>query len=164
MAIRRTFSSATALVAVLAPVLIATGCGSNDSTAEQAASLTVADQWVKAADNGMTAAFGVLKNSSDTEIRVVSASSPTAEKAELHEIVPGAGSAVMREKKDGYAIGAKSSVELKAGADHIMLMGLTQPIKAGDTVSFELRLADGSVKKVDAIARDFSGNQEDYHQ
>ncbi len=165
MAIRRKFSLATVFVAALAPVLIATGCSSDDgTTTPQAQSLGVADQWVKAADNGMTAAFAVLTNDSDTDIRVVSASSPVAGKTELHEIVPDAGAAVMREKKDGYLIPANGSLELKPGADHIMLMDLKQPIKAGDSVEIELRMADGSTQKVDALARDFSGNQEDYHQ
>ncbi|AVL99847.1 hypothetical protein C6V83_05705 [Gordonia iterans] len=165
MANRRKFSLATVLVAALAPVLLATGCSSDDgTTTPQAQSLGVADQWVKAADNGMTAAFAVLTNDSDTDIRVVSASSPVAGKTELHEIVPDAGAAVMREKKDGYLIPANGSLELKPGADHIMLMDLKQPIKAGDSVEIELRMADGSTQKVDALARDFSGNQEDYHQ
>lgn len=165
MAHRRKFSLATVLVAALAPVLLATGCSSDDgTTTPQAQSLGVADQWVKAADNGMTAAFAVLTNDSDTDIRVVSASSPVAGKTELHEIVPDAGAAVMREKKDGYLIPANGSLELKPGADHIMLMDLKQPIKAGDSVEIELRMADGSTQKVDALARDFSGNQEDYHQ
>ena len=165
MANRRKFSLATVLVAALAPVLLATGCSSDDgTTTPQAQSLGVADQWVKAADNGMTAAFAVLTNDSDTDIRVVSASSPVAGKTELHEIVPDAGAAVMREKKDGYLIQANGSLELKPGADHIMLMDLKQPIKAGDSVEIELRMADGSTQKVDALARDFSGNQEDYHQ
>ena len=143
MANRRKFSLATVLVAALAPVLLATGCSSDDgTTTPQAQSLGVADQWVKAADNGMTAAFAVLTNDSDTDIRVVSASSPVAGKTELHEIVPDAGAAVMREKKDGYLIPANGSLELKPGADHIMLMDLKQPIAKDTTVPLTLQFQD----------------------
>lgn len=162
MALRRNLRAATVIVAALTPLLIATGCSSTDSATDQAQRLSVTDQWVKASDTDMTAAFATLVNDSDSDIRVVSASSDVAGKTELHEVVDADGSPVMREKKDGYSIPAHSTLELKPGAEHIMLMDLHKPIAAGETVAIDLRLADGSTLKVDALARDFAGNQEDY--
>jgi copper(I)-binding protein len=49
--------------------------------------LTVADPWVKAADNGMTAAFGTLVNNTDAEIAVSVPPPPS----KVHEVVAGGG-------------------------------------------------------------------------
>lgn len=157
MAISRT-RLAAAFVAAAASLLVLAGCSSTDSTVPANEALAVSDQWVKAAPEGMTAMFATLSNHSDSEIRVVSGSTEVAEKVELHEVTDG----VMQEKKDGYAIPAHGSLTLSPGAEHIMLIGLKQPIVAGQTVVVELRLSDGTTTKVDALARDFAGNQEEY--
>lgn len=169
MTVNRKYRPAAALMAAAAPLLILTACSSNDTTpaAESSASaqqsaLVVTDQWVKAAPEGMTALFGTLTNNSDAEIRVVSGSSDVAGKVELHEVVSEGGQNVMQEKKDGYAIPAHGSLTLKPGAEHVMLMDLKKPITAGETVTVELRLSDGTTQTVSAVARDFAGNQENY--
>ncbi|BDZ62281.1 hypothetical protein GCM10025873_20720 [Demequina sediminis] len=43
-----------------------------------------------------------------------------------------------------------------------MLMELSGPIVAGDTVAFTLELADGSTVDLTATAKDFDGGEEDY--
>lgn len=157
MAIRRT-RLAAAFVAATASLLVLAGCSSTEESVPASDALAVTDQWVKAAPEGMTAMFGTLTNNSDAEIRVVSGSTDVAEKVELHEVTDG----VMKEKTDGYAIPAHGSLALAPGAEHIMLMGLKQPITAGQNVVVELRLSDGTTQTVTALARDFAGNQEDY--
>lgn len=149
-----------AVLATIAAASFLTACGDDDKTTP--AALTVTDQWVKAAPSGMTAMFGTLTNDGDSEIRVVSGTSDIAGKVELHEMVDEGGQSVMREKKGGYAIPAHGTVKLAPGGEHIMLMDLKKPIVAGQTVVVTLRLADGSTHAVTAIARDFSGNQENY--
>lgn len=73
MTVRTKIFAAVALSAALA----LTGCSSNsDKETEGAQSITVQDQWVKAAQEGMSAAFAELVNSSDKDVRVVSATSP----------------------------------------------------------------------------------------
>lgn len=160
MSISRAVRPIAALAAAGSLFLLA-ACG-NDDGAAPARPLSVTDQWVKAAPDGMTALFATLANTSDAEIRVVSGSTPVAGKVELHETVAHDGATVMKEKKDGYAIPAHGSLALTPGGDHIMLMDLKQPIVAGQTVTVDLRLADGSTEKVTAVARDFAGNQENY--
>lgn len=165
--------SAAILIGATAPLLILTACSSNDGTApsgstttagatQQQTALAVSDQWIKASPADMTGMFGVLTNNSDSEIRVVSASTPVAGKVELHETVSTDGATSMREKKDGYAIPARGSLTLKPGGDHIMFMELKGPINAGQPVTVDLRLSDGSTQTVTAVARDFAGNQENY--
>ena len=153
-----------AVMTALVPLSLLTACGSTDNadaprTSSQAQStLQVSEQWVKAAPDGMTALFGTLTNTGNTELRVVSGSSPSAGMVQLHEVSDGQ----MREKQGGYAIAPHGSLTLKPGADHIMLMDLTGPIVAGQEVTVTLRMADGSTQAVTALARDFAGNQENY--
>ena len=70
--------------------------------------LTVKDPWVKAADKGMTAAFGTLVNSGTTDVTVVSAASAVSP-MELHEMAMQDGKMVMRPKEGGLVIKAGSS-------------------------------------------------------
>ena len=45
---------------------------------------------------------------------------------------------VMRELKDGLAIPANSTVELKPGGFHLMFMNVTQPFKEGEMIKAKL--------------------------
>jgi len=159
-------------VAAAALLLALTGCagagsGPNDTAttapAPAADALSVTDSWVKAADTGMSAAFGVLENSGRTDVIVVSAESPAAGMLELHEtVVNDTGDMVMQRKENGFVVPADGSLELAPGGNHIMLMALTGPIKAGDEVTVTLTLSDGSTVDFTAAAKDFSGANETY--
>jgi periplasmic copper chaperone A len=137
--------------------------GSAEPAGGQADSVVVHEQWVKAADSGMTAAFAELRNSAETEVRVVSASSPAAARAELHEIAPGAtGATVMRPKAGGFVIPAAGTYTLAAGGDHVMLMDLTAALTPGAETEITLEFEDRSTMTFTAQVRDFAGAQENY--
>lgn len=164
MATRRTLIRSLSLlaVAVLTSVTLV-ACSSDDAAAAEADSVTVADQWVKAAPSGMTAAFATLHNSSDNDIRIVSAHTAAAGMTEMHEVVDtGSGGTTMRQKDGGFVIPAKGAITLTPGGEHFMLMELTGPITTGKSVAFSIRFTDGSTTTFDALARDFDGNQENY--
>ncbi|MBA4025838.1 MAG: hypothetical protein C0482_26120 [Gordonia sp.] len=138
-------------------------CGDSGETATQADSITVSDQWVKAADSGMTAAFGQLANTGDSQVHLVSVSSPASGYMEIHEMATSdSGGMVMREKEGGLVIPAKGSHSLDPGGDHLMFMDITAPVTAGQTVDLTFTFEDGSTKDVEAQVRDFSGNEENY--
>jgi copper(I)-binding protein len=155
-----------ALVAI--SLLALTGCAApaDDAPAESAPagdSVTIEDGWVKSADEGMSAAFGTLVNDSDQEVTVLSAESSAATMLELHETVENeAGEMVMREIEGGFVIPAGGSIELAPGADHLMFMDLTAPLKAGDTVSVTLTFSDDSTYEFEAPVKDYSGANENY--
>lgn len=151
-------------VAVIAAGSVA-GCSTSEKQRDDAAkTVTVSDQWVKAADSGMTAAFGTLKNSGQREVRVVSATSSVAGKAELHEVVTAAGgSPTMRPKDGGFVVPAGGSLSLVPGGDHIMLMDLKQPLAVGSDVNVTVQFEDGSSLPFTAQVRDFPGAGEHYH-
>jgi periplasmic copper chaperone A len=128
-----------------------------------AGALSVSDPWVKAADGDMTAAFGTLTNSSDAQVRVVSATSDAASSVELHETATGAdGAMVMQEKEGGILLAPGATHELAPGGDHLMLMGLTAPVLPGQDVTVTLTTEDGSTFELTAPARSFAGANEEY--
>ncbi|MFO7250098.1 MAG: copper chaperone PCu(A)C [Actinomycetes bacterium] len=167
-------------LALLLPFGLA-ACGSSDSggstsasaspaaahtspAGSPAAALTVTDPWVKAADKGMTSAFATLVNNTDAEITVVSASSPAAGRVELHEVVEKDGEMAMQQKQGGFVVPARGSHTLQPGGDHLMLMDLTGKVRPGDEVAFTLTLADGSTVEFTAVAKEFAGGDEKYHE
>jgi copper(I)-binding protein len=157
-------------VAAAALMLALSGCaGAAETPAEttdsaaSADTLTMTDAWVKANDSGMTGAFGLLENSGTDDITVVSAETSAASMIELHETVANdAGDMVMQEKPDGFVVPAGGSIELAPGGNHIMLMGLTGPLAAGDEATFTLNLADGSSLEFSAPVKDYTGANETY--
>jgi copper(I)-binding protein len=147
--------SRAALVAAIALTLAA--C-SNGTASDDASSLTITDTWVKAADEGMTAAFGTIENSSERDITITGASSEAATAVELHEVVDD----VMRQIDGGFTVPAGGSLMLEPGGYHLMFMGIPAPIAAGDDVTVTLTLSDGSALDLMAVAKDFAGANEDY--
>ncbi len=81
------------------------------------------------------AIFMQIDNQTDADDRLIAARSDIAAKVELHTHIAGAdGVMQMVEVNEGFVIPAKGSHALARGGDHIMLMGLHQPMKDGDLV------------------------------
>jgi copper(I)-binding protein len=127
-----------------------------------ASRLQLADGWAKAADSGMSAAFGMLRNPTDRPVRVVAAISPDSTVLQLHEVVSKDGSMVMQQKTGGFVVPARGSVELKPGGNHIMFMKVTKPVTAGAMVPITLITSDGGLFKTAVLAKVFNGANEDY--
>jgi len=157
-ALRSTLSAALAVT-----VLALAGCQTTDQVpADDAEALTVTAPWVKAADEGMTAAFGVVENHTDTDIQVVAARTELAV-IELHEMaMDDDGAMVMRRKEGGFTVPAQGTHELVPGGDHLMLMGLTGPVLPGDEVEITLESQEGTTWTFTAPGRTFDGAKEDY--
>ncbi|MFR9780452.1 copper chaperone PCu(A)C [Micromonospora sp. MS34] len=162
------------MLAAAALLLVGAGCGSSDdssttrpgaaasASADAAAGvLAVRDPWVKAADKGMTSAFGTLVNDGDSDVTVTAASTDVSP-MQLHEMTVKDGKMVMQPKQGGIVVKAHSSTTLQPGGDHLMLMDLKQPVKAGDELTFTLTFADGRTQKFNAVAKPFTGAQETY--
>lgn len=99
-------------------------------------------------DAEMTAIFGTLNNSSDKDITVTGfQSSVKASANQIHEVNNG----VMKEKEGGLVIPAGGAVELAPGGQHFMLLGVTQPVMAGDSVTLSVTLSDGTVADLGQI-------------
>ena len=161
----RTRTRVLAIGVTVAAGLTLAGCSSDsdDATSNAAASITLQDSWVKAADTGMTAMFGTIVNDSDSDMTLTSVTSNASPRVELHEMAPdGAGTMKMREKDGGMTVKAHGSYELKPGADHIMLFDLPAPVQAGTDVSFTFTFSDGETAQFTTQVRDFTGARESY--
>ncbi|WP_330234428.1 copper chaperone PCu(A)C [Nocardia sp. NBC_00508] len=153
------------VAAAAAVPFLLVACSSNDKpeAASSTDTVTISDQWVKAADAGMSAAFADLTNTSDQPRTVVSATSPASDRIELHEVVTDVnGTKTMRPKQGGFVIPAHGQKRLRPGGDHIMFMDLRGPLRTGSATSVTLTFDDGSTTTFTAQVRDFSGNQENY--
>lgn len=85
------------------------------------------------------AAFMVLRNTGTTDDRLVAASSPVAERVELHtHIETEDGVMRMVEVEAGFAVPAGSEHPLARGGDHVMFLGITTPFEDGMTVPLTL--------------------------
>lgn len=132
------------------------------ASAATTAGLTVKDPWIKAAETGMTAAFGTLVNGGTTDIVVVSAATEVSPMMELHETTMVGGAMQMQPKQGGFTIPAGGEHALQPGGDHIMMMDLTKPVQAGDEIPVTLTLGDGSTVQFTAVGKPFTGAQESY--
>jgi copper(I)-binding protein len=133
------------LVAALVVGSVAVGCSSGGSTAE----VVITDAWARpsSAMASAGAAYMTIQNNGSAADALVGASSPAATTVEVHETVvmgssaPGAtgdGGMMGMQPVERLEIPAGGSVELKPGSYHIMLIGLKQDLKAGDTIEITL--------------------------
>ena len=133
------------LVAALVVGAVATGCSSSGGTAEVA----ITDAWARpsSAMASAGAAYMTIQNNGTATDALVGASSPAATTVEVHETVvmgspaPGAsgdGGMMGMQPVERLEIPAGGSVQLKPGSYHIMLIGLKQDLKAGDTIEITL--------------------------
>ena len=99
-----------------------------------------------------TGAFMRIENTGATDRQLIKAESPAAKTVELHTHINEGGMMKMR-AVPFIAIKAGGQAELKPGSYHVMLIGLTQPLKDGDPVAITLTFDDGSQQRISAPAR-----------
>jgi|LauGreDrversion4_2_1035121.scaffolds.fasta_scaffold156859_2 hypothetical protein len=101
---------------------------------------------------GSGAVFFMMHNNTETDDRLVAASAPVAEKAELHtHIEDENGVMQMREIEGGIAMAAGDMHEMARGGDHVMLLGLTTALKDGDTFPLTLTFEQAGDVTVDVV-------------
>lgn len=148
-----------AVAAILATFL--TGCG------EKKAEITIEDPVVRSIDamsakddmgKYMTGSFMTIKNSGGADVTLVGGSSDAADRIEIHEVVGGQ----MQPLSDGLVIKAGKSVKLRMGGYHVMLMGVSNALAAGDEVTVTLEFDDGQSITYTAPVKDIAMDDEKY--
>lgn len=85
------------------------------------------------------AAFMMIKNTGDTDDRLVSVQSDVAARVELHtHTIDENGVAKMMQVEEGFAIPAGEAHMLQRGGDHVMFMGIKQPFEQGAKIPVTL--------------------------
>jgi copper(I)-binding protein len=87
--------------------------------------------------------FLTIMNTGDSDDRLVAASSPVAERVELHTMTMDGDVMRMRELEDGIALPAGEMVELAPGGLHVMFIGLSGPFVAGEEIQVTLTFEGG---------------------
>jgi len=110
------------------------------------AEVTVTNAWARGMVPGQksTAAYLTLKSTEDA--KVVSVASPAARRAQLHTSMIMSGVAHM-DALEALALPAGKSVELKPGADHVMLIDMPRPLHPGDNLPLVLTIVDAKGKR-----------------
>jgi copper(I)-binding protein len=121
------------------------------SVALYASSINVADEYVREVPPNMpnSAAFMSITNSSDQPVDLITAKSDASKVVELHEHANVEGMMQMRQIPK-ITVPANGSVQLQPGGLHVMLIGLNQKLKAGETVQLTLGFSNGETITLDA--------------
>ncbi len=101
----------------------------------------VDDLWVRASAPGQTNGAGYLEieNEATTPDRLLSVSSPAAERVEIHTVKTENGVAKMREVEGGIALPPNVDVKLVPGGYHVMFLKLKGPFVEGTRIPATLK-------------------------
>jgi periplasmic copper chaperone A len=115
-----------------------------------AKSIVVDHPWARATPAGAKtgAAYMTLINNGSSGDRLMGATTPVADKIQFHSVSEDNGVSRMREMND-VAVAPGARVTFSPGGMHVMLVGLKQPLKEGQT--FPLSLTFEKAGKVDVM-------------
>jgi copper(I)-binding protein len=98
---------------------------------------------------GNSAVYITFSNHGSEPDALVSAATDIATTVELHETVEKDGKMVMQPRLQ-FDVAAGGTLEMKPGSYHIMLLGLKQALKPGDTVNVTLTFQKAGQMSVEA--------------
>jgi hypothetical protein len=137
----RAASRAPRCAAWLALALLAAGLPACAAAAAPAR-VEVTEAWVRATVEGQSGSGAYMRLRSREDARLVGASSPVADKVEIHEMRVVDDRMTMR-RIESLALPAHTTVALERGL-HVMLIGLHRALQPGQTVPLTLHLRDAS--------------------
>ncbi len=129
--------SEDAMKAIRILVLIVGFVFAATTVSAQTGQLEVGNAWARATPGKSMTGAAYVTIRSPTADKLVAASSPVAKKAELHTMSM-SGMVMKMRPIAGLDIPAGQAVTLQPGGMHIMLIGLAQPLKAGQTFPLTL--------------------------
>lgn len=116
------------------------------SAAIQAADVRVTDVWARATMPGQKVSGAYMNILSDTDARLVAASSPAVPRVEIHEMKMDGDVMRMREV-NAIALPKGQPVSLEPGGYHIMLMNLKRPVAVGESIPLTLTIEAGGKRQ-----------------
>jgi periplasmic copper chaperone A len=126
----------------------------NEPKATSSKAITVIAPWSRAtpgaSKNG--AVFLEIKSAADEADKLLNVSGPVAANIEIHNHINDNGIMQMR-RVDFIDVAEGGFTKLVPGGFHIMLLGLTQPLKAGETFKLTLTFEKAGAIEVDVAVR-----------
>lgn len=107
----------------------------------------IANAWASPTPPGITVGAAYMSLVASATDRLVGASSPIAERVELHSMTMDGGLMRMRPLRE-LALPAGKTVELSPSGTHFMLLGLKQPLKAGTQFQLQLKFEHAGERSV----------------
>lgn len=104
--------------------------------------------WARATPAGAQTAAAYVTVESPAGDRLTGASTPAAQKADIHEMTMD-GNVMKMRQVDGVDLPAGKAVSLKPGGYHIMLTSLAKPLKEGESFPLTLDFAKAGTKQVE---------------
>lgn len=115
--------------------------------------IQVSDPWARASTGPNGAAYMVIRNTSAAADRLLEARADVATTVELHKSGMKDGVMTMAPVEGGIEVPAGGQAELKPGGLHVMFIGLTRELKAGEKITLELRFEKAGEITVQAEVR-----------
>jgi len=121
-----------------------TVCSLSACGGPQSADISVKNVQIQDPIGGRDVTLGGFEvSATGQDITLISASSPAAQKIELHTMTQTDGVMQMRRLEDGITIRAGETQKLGSGGPHLMIFGLDPTLKAGDTVEVSVNYKQG---------------------
>jgi len=154
-----------AIFAVFFATLTFSGCSAAEPQVEEKKGIIIEDTWVRASEysaeaGGMTGVFAKITNRGNGTVTLIGGETDAASMVQTHDVVDG----MMKQKKEGIDIHVGQTVILEPGDLHVMLMGLTRPIVAGDKVKFTFKFEGADPQTLTLTAKESAGGDETYSE
>ena len=149
----------TITVAALALMAAIAGAAPASAADYRAGDIVISEPWARATATPQArtgAAYMALSNKGDTVDRLTGASTPVAERAELHTHEMD-GNVMRMRPIEGVEIAPGEPAVLRPGGLHLMLVGLRQPLRAGDRVPLTLTFQRGGTVEVEVAVGPVAG-------
>ena len=111
--------------------------------------IVIKDAWIQEGppSQNVAAAFLVVENQGAADIALLSAKADVATAVELHKM-ESVGDVMKMRRLDLIPVTAGGRAELQPSGLHLMLIGLSKPLKQGDEVSLTLQFSNAAQKTV----------------
>ena len=140
-------------LAALAPAIIGAIAATVSADETTSPALEVSDAWARATPPGSSVAAVYLTiRGGAVPDRLVAASTSRAADTQIHSVTEDAGMTRMR-PVEGIAVPPRTSVHLAPQAEHLMLMGLVQPLVAGERFTVTLEFAAAGKREASVEVR-----------
>ena len=146
-------TSFPAFAAPLFAALVLAACGGDGSAPEGPAVVQAEDAWCRPTPNGVFVGGCYVALTSSRTDRLVSVASPASPVVEIHEMRMDGDMMRMGELEDGLPLPAGEVVTLRPGAEHLMLMALSEPLAEGAVVPLTLTFEHAAEVMVEAQVR-----------
>ncbi len=151
----------TLLIAATALASISVSAVADDYKVGQ---VMIADTWARVTlQSRPAAAYMKIHNMAETADKIVAASSPLADRVELHTHSMDDGVMRMRQVEE-IALPAKGHTELKPGGLHLMIFGLKREVKKGEMLPLKLTFKEaGEVEIMAKVGNKAAGSDHSGH-